>query len=119
MIERIHSEKLREYFDISSNGIDYYNRFNISIEFKETFSNDILNIRIKIRNTQLDNSDLIVICHNHSEFYIHKGKFLKNKYKQKSKDNRTSIRFTSLKKGYIFKTDNYNDLEKYLNNFSF
>lgn len=112
-----HSEQLREHFDISPIGVDWYNSFDIPIEFKETFSNnDINKITIKIGNHQLDDSDYIVVGYNHSEFYIHNAKRLKAKYKQNPKNNLTNIPFISLKNNYLFKTDNYKDLKKYLKN---
>lgn len=117
MNESNHSEILRSHFPISPIGVDWYNPFNIPIEFKETFSNnDINKIIIKIGNHQLDDSDYIVIGYNHLEFYVHKAKRLKTKYKQNPNNNLTNIPFTSLKKNYKFKTNNYDDLEKYLNN---
>ena len=112
-----HSKELRKYFNISPFGIDWYNPFDIAIEFKETFSiKDISKIVIKISNKQLINSRFIVVCYNHSEFYIHKTELLKQKYKQNNDSNLTSIKLNSLRKNYLFKTDNYESLQKYLLN---
>ena len=115
MNESNHSETLRSYFPISSIGVDWYNPFNIPIEFKETFSNnDINRITIKIGNHQLIESKYIVVCIKHSEFYVHLAERLKNRYKQNNKYDLILVKLNSFRKDYVFKTDNYKDLEKYL-----
>ena len=112
-----HSKQLRNYFDISCIGIDWYNSNNISFEFKETFSNNnIRKIIIKINNNQLDDSDYIIVCYKDLNFFVHKSNILKNKYKQNHNSNRTYIPYISLTKNYIYKTNNYIDLKNYLEN---
>lgn len=114
MTSRNHSETLNLFFPISPIGIDYTNDYKVKIEFKETFSlKPVSKIRIKIRNSQLDNSDLLVICFNDSIFYIHKTKNLR-KYKQNTKDNRTTIRFTTLQKNYYRKIYKWINLQNLL-----
>ena len=109
-----HSKQLRNYFIISHNGVDWYNSNNVSFEFKETFSNNIKKITIKIHNHQLDNSDYIVVCYKDLKFFIHKSKRLKDKYKQNLNNNLTNIPYISLTKNYVYKTNNYLDLKNFL-----
>ena len=109
-----HSKELRQYFNISNNGVDYYNPFNIGIEFKECFSNSKYP-NIKIGNNQFNESDLLVVCFKHKEFYIHDLSYLRQRYTSNNKYNLTVIRLNSLRKDYLAKFNNYDDLKDYLN----
>jgi len=63
-----HSIFLNNYFNISKSGVDYYNQFNISFEFKETYG--IRFERFRISKKQLYESNYIVFSIQGKEFYI-------------------------------------------------
>ena len=111
-----HSLFLRDFFPINKVGVDYANPYGINIEFKETFSQkpNLKNVIIKITQTQFTESELIVMCVHTFKFYVHKSKTLESKHKHPNSCNLTSIRATTLQKNYLFKSDNYQDLKKYL-----
>ena len=111
-----HSIFLKKHFDISSIGVDYYTSNNLAVEFKETFS-DNPNANFKISKNQLEISDLVVFCFKTNEFFVHSAKYLSRKYSINNKLNLAVIRHNSIKKNYLFKTNNYQSLKEYLYNF--
>ena len=113
-----HSLHLRQFFPINKVGVDYVNPFNINIEFKETFSNNpnFKNVNIKITQNQFNDNDLIVVCFQTTKFYVHNSKVLGKKHCRPNSYGRTTLRATSLQKNYMFETNNYIDLKKYLDN---
>jgi len=116
-----HSLELRNRFNIQRNGVDYQNDYNIKVEFKETVQSkdkiDSNNVFFKIEHNQLFENDIIVFCINSENiFYVHKAKTIKNKFYHKNNCKKTTIRINNVRKNYIFKTDNYNDLEQFIKN---
>jgi hypothetical protein len=114
-----HSILLRQYFDISNNGVDYINKFGVKFEFKETFSekNDFSRIIVKINKKQFRESNFIVICHhNDKSFFIHKTNILEAKYKTKSEYHLTSINLSSLRKNMYRKFNDLPCLKEFIDN---
>lgn len=108
-----HSVSLRQHFNISNIGVDYYTLNNLGVEFKETFSTNP-NTFFKVLKHQFLESDLIVFCINEKEFYVHKAKILFSKYPCKNKTKRANLRHNAIKRNFLFKTDNYTSLKVYL-----
>lgn len=112
-----HSDKLNEYFKISPIGIDYYNPFNIAIEFKESFSKKDDKMFFKIPEKQLSKTHLIVCCKRDEEFYIKESiKILNNeKYKFNTIYKRCCLRLTTIEREHLFKCVDYKELQIVLN----
>ena len=113
-----HSLSLRKHFTIQRIGVDFITQHKVKVEFKETFSEkQPKDIIFKIASHQFLESELFVFCFNNSEFYIHKAMYLKFKYYKENNCGLVSIRASSLRKNYIWKTNNYTDLKHFLDNF--
>lgn len=113
---RNHSKFLNIFFNLSENGIDYYNQYNIGFEFKESFSDE--KVSFKLPKKQLILSDFIVFCfmnYKEKEFYIHKSKHLLSKYNF-NKDFCYPSKKT-VKRNYIFKTKNIKELKIFIKNY--
>ncbi|MBA7492432.1 hypothetical protein ES702_02982 [subsurface metagenome] len=109
-----HSEFLRDNFSIAGRGIDTYNDYNISFEFKECFTNKVKNQWYKLPLYQVKTTDFFVFCLNNNEFHVIDSLFLSKIYKfPKGKSN---IRIGKVRKISIFTTNNIEVLEKYIKN---
>ena len=94
---REHSDYLREIFDINPNGVDYYNDFNISFEFKESFMVKEKNIFYKVPEYQVKNSDFFIFClKNRCYFLVDKREIL-NRYKFNTREHNANIRLNIVK----------------------
>jgi len=111
-----HSLFLQDKFNIFNRGVDYYNPFNLSFEFKECNSKKPKNQWYKVYEKQLRESKYHIFCLNNKEFYVHKSRFLLSKYSFKTYGNRANIRINTIRKNYLYKTDNLNDLKKFVDN---
>lgn len=108
-----HSIYLQKEFDISMLGIDYYNKFGISFEFKECFS-DIPDSRKKFLVKQKDlESDYIIFSDNNKMFYICKTVFLE-KYKFRNKNNICQPYLSTIKSVAIKRFNDIKKLKKYI-----
>jgi len=107
-----HSIFLNNYFNISKSGVDYYNQFNISFEFKETYG--IRFERFRISKKQLYESNYIVFSIQGKEFYIHKPNYFLSKYT--FKNNMCYPNSSIIRKNYIFKTKDILELRDFIQN---
>jgi len=114
-----HSIELGKYFSISNRGVDYYNDFNISFEFKESFAIDLKNIWFRCKKKQLINSDFFIFiihsnyCLNH-EIHIIDSKFILDSYKFNTYNNRANLRIQTIRNISIYETNNLESLKEYI-----
>lgn len=115
-----HSIELQKYFLISNRSVDYYNDWNISFEFKESFIENIEKIWFKCSKRQLSNTDFFVFiihsnyCLNH-EIHIIDSKFILDSYNFKTYKNRANLRINTIRNISIFETNNLESLKEYIN----
>jgi len=107
-----HSLELRDYFPISNRGVDYYNPNNISIEFKECFSEKKEAQWFKVRKRQLEESKYVVFCLLNEEFYILRSSHLLKKYSFNTYGKRVNLRIDTIRKNSIFETNDYIELKE-------
>ena len=107
-----HSIFLNKHFNLSENGIDYYNKFNIGFEFKESFRKE--RIVFKLVKKQLELSKYTVFNFNNEIFYMHESIYFLRKYKFKS-SNYCYPSKTIIMKNPLFKTKDILKLKKYIN----
>ena len=119
-----HSIELQKYFNISKIGVDYYNDFNISFEFKESFAKDLDNIWFKCNKKQLIQSNFFVFiihlnyCLNH-EIHIIDSKFILDSYKFNTYKIRANLRINTIRNISCFETDNLESLKEYINKINY
>jgi len=109
---RQHSLFLCQHFDISINGIDYYNSHNVGFEFKETYSPYEKNKFFKIPLKQVKIADYFVFCENTSNFFIVESREIRNRYTFKNKRKKANIRINVVKQMAIFHTKYIEILKK-------
>lgn len=107
-----HSIELQNYFTISSNGVDYYNKNNVAIEFKECFANKEKHYIFACKKHQLISSDFVVFCFFDKKFYVLDCEDLLGMFG--FKNDKCYIRLNTVKKHKMFKTTNYLELKKYV-----
>lgn len=109
---RNHSLFLRRYFDISMNGIDYYNTHNVGFEFKETWSPFNINKFFRVPFWQVENADYFVFCENSSNFYIVESQEIHNRYNFENKTKKAHIRLNSVIEMTLFHTKKIEKLKE-------
>lgn len=110
----MHSKLLRVYFDIENRGIDYINNFGVRFEFKESHAKDFTKMFFKVPRHQLANSDYIVFCVYHNEFFIHKSKLILNRYSFDNEKEHCCLRYTTIRKNSFRKFTNYENLKLFV-----
>lgn len=110
-----HSNHLRKHFMISNRGVDYYNLNNVSFEFKESFIERRESIFFKIPKKQLDESSFIVFNVCNEEYYIVRSSEFLMRYSFKNCSERCCSRLNVVKNLSFYRTDNLNNLEKFIN----
>ena len=112
-----HSKKLQEYFDIERRGIDYINDNGVRFEFKESHAKDITKMFFKVPRHQLANTDFIVFCIYHSEFFIHNSKHILKKYSFDNEKEHCCLRYTTIRKDYFKVFHHYVTLRLFVDNY--
>ena len=110
--KRQHSYFLCQYFNISINGIDFYNKHNIGFEFKETWTPIEKNKFFKVPLKQVKIATYFVFCENASNFYIVESQEIRNRYKFKTKEQKAQIRLNSVIEMALFHTKNIERLKE-------
>lgn len=106
-----HSDKLQRFFDIEARGIDFINLYRIKFEFKESHAKNKSRLFFKLPYEQLRNSDYIVFCVNDAEFFIHASDYVVNKYSFDNRYKHCCLRYTTIRKNYLFKCDDLETLK--------
>ena len=109
-----HSDFLQEKFSMANRGIDTYNDYNISFEFKECFTYKKRNQRYKLPLKQVKKTDFFVFCLNNNEFHVIDSLFLREIFKFPK--GKSTIRIGKIREISIFETNNIDVLEKYIKN---
>lgn len=109
-----HSDRVQEFFEIESRGVDYVNDFEIYFEFKETWAKKESQMFFRIPRNQLLSSDFIVFFIHDREFYVHKSVRFLRKYKFDNPSKHCCLRYTTIRKNYLAKFTSYRDLKKYI-----
>ncbi len=110
-----HSKYLKQIFGVFNyQGCDYNNPNGLNIEFKESFQKLAEN-RIRFATYLKDKleSDYIVFVYNHIS-YVHKSKQILGKYKYANKKKIAQPYLTTIRKNYIAKFDDYQELKDFL-----
>lgn len=111
---REHSDYLREIFDISPNGVDYHNDFNIAFEFKESFMIKEENIFYKVPEFQVKVSDFFIFCLNTRHYFLVDKRDISEHYKFNTKKHNANIRINKIKLFSFFITDNVFALKDFI-----
>lgn len=110
--KRQHSLYLCNNFTIDINGIDYYNKYNVGFEFKETWATKQKDKFFKIPLHQAKIAKYFVFCENLSNFYIVESKEILNNYDFNTKTKKAFIRLNSVIKMAIFHTKKIETLKE-------
>ena len=110
--KRQHSLFLCNQFNISINGIDYYNKFNVGFEFKETWAKNLKDKFFKIPLNQVKIARYFVFCENFSNFYIVESQKIRNNYDFNNKSKKANIRLNSVVKIALFHTKKIEKLKE-------
>lgn len=111
----LHSKYLREIFDISPNGVDSYNDYNIGFEFKESFMINRDNIFFKVPEVQALNSDFFVFCVDTTEYYLVDNREILKRFKFNTKEKNANIRISTVRNLSEFTTFDVLELRDYIN----
>lgn len=107
-----HSEYLRQYFPISEIGVDYYNPYDIAIEFKETIKTE--NLRFAISENRLKDSDYVCFCFRDKEFFLMDIQFLKDHYTVNKKYGLVFIREKTIREKSLVKTNSLKTMREFI-----
>jgi len=99
-----HSDYLNNLFNISPNGIDYHNDYNIGFEFKESFMKKEHKIFFKVPKKQVDLTDFFIFClASHEYFLVDKRDILEN-FSFNTKEHNANIRINTIKRLSLYDT---------------
>lgn len=111
----LHSKYLRNIFEISPNGVDSYNDYNIGFEFKESFMKNRDNIFYKVPEDQAKNSDFFIFCVDTTEYYLVDNQKILKRFNFKTKEKNANIRIQTVRKISEFITFDVLELRDYIN----
>lgn len=111
---REHSTYLNELFDISPNGVDYHNPFNVGFEFKESFMQNKDNIFFKVPQKQTENSDFFIFCVETITYYLVDTKKIIKRFKFDTKEKNANIRINTIKKLSNYFTGDVSRLKEFI-----
>ena len=113
-----HSDFLNAFFDINIRGVDYYNPYNISFEFKESYMRNKKGIFFKIPLHQIKDSDFFIFCVNTELFYLVDKRDVKENYDCKNPSKLANIRINSVKLLSIYSSANLLIFKNYIDKIS-
>jgi len=110
-----HSSLLREKFEnISNRYVDWFNDKNVAIEFKECFTKKEEQAFFKVYLKEVKRCHFVVFSYHHEEFFIENSQFLLDAYSFNTYENRCNLRINTLRKQHMFKTNDIDELERFL-----
>ena len=112
--KREHSDYLNNIFDIKPNGVDYYNQFNISFEFKESYMKKEKGIFYKIPKHQLIDSDYFIFSINNTMFYLVDKRDIQENFSCKNKSKLAHVRINTVKLLSIYSNENILLFKQYI-----
>ena len=112
--KREHSIYLNDLFDISPNGVDYYNPYDLGFEFKESFIEKREKIFYKVPEHQTLVSDFFIFCLHTSEYYLVRKEDIEKRFDFKTKEHNANIRINTVKSLSIYNIDDVNKLKEYI-----